>query len=385
MGPLSSSVVKTVIFSVAFFVLALGAQAQTIPNDPYFSYQTALTTSTQRAWDVTTDASSIVVAVIDTGMEMDHPDLVENLWTNSAEIPDNGLDDDGNGYSDDLHGYDFWDKDGDPDDLWGHGTLVSGIIGAVGDNHIGTTGVAWHVQLMILRVFGAYGERGKLSNFTEAIDYAIDNGAAIINLSWTMESSTTDGEIPLLKEKIERAREAGVLVVAAAGNNAVDLDETPVYPAAYSFDNLVSVAALSESEDALLGISNFGRGTVDVSTSGESILGPYLYGGYATLTGTSASAGLVSGVAALIRSERPDLGPADLRGILISSSQPVDSLESVIVSGGALDAAAGLDLAADYESGTFVETASEGGDVSGDDGPASPFGTSGGCSLIASD
>lgn len=352
------------------------------PNDPYFGTQSALFTeesadsSIGRAWEIATDASNVIVAVIDTGAELDHPDLSPNLWTNSGEIPGNGIDDDGDDYVDDVHGYDFKREDGEPEDEWGHGTLISGIIGAVGNNGIGTSGVAWKVQLMILKVFGdAAGAR--MADYTDAIHYAINRGARIINASWTIQPSGADDDKPLLRQAIQEAESAGILVVTSAGNDGRNIDDDPVFPAAYSLDNILSVGGLKAGVAELLDESNFGPGAVKIAANGDALVGPYLSQSYAALTGTSASAALVSGVAALIYSQRPDLPPETVAGIIMNTSVPSDSLAGLIASGGEIDAYASLEAALSVETESAGETSGA---------PASPempsLPSSGGCSLI---
>lgn len=323
--------VKGLLFAILFCDLPASAQEVT-PNDPYFPYQTALAGTVSEAWQLATDASSVIVAVIDTGVALTHPDLRDNLWFNPDEIPGNGLDDDNNGYADDIHGYDFREQDGEPDDRWGHGTLTAGIIGATGNNGIGTTGVAWSVRLMVLKIFGESGG-ARLNDYSEAIRYAIQNGARIINAAWTVPPSFPGDELPALREAIEEARDAGVLVVAAAGNDGTDLDESPLYPAAYHLPNVLSVAALGAEEPVLIPESNYGRETILVATAGEQVLAPFLSSDYATLTGTSASASLVTGVLALLLSRRPDLDPDAIRRILEETSHQTANLESVLRSG----------------------------------------------------
>lgn len=374
MGRIPLSVYRAVIIGIAFVLFASFAQAETIPDDPYSSYQASVIASTTRVWDLATDAPNVIVAVIDTGAELDHPDLISNLWTNDGEIPDNGIDDDGNGYVDDLHGYDFRRRDGNPEDEWGHGTLTTGIIGAVGNNEIGASGVVWNVQLMILKVFGdAPGAR--LVDYADAIRYAVRNGATVINASWTVPPASDGDDRPVIREAIEEALDAGILVVAAAGNAADNLDDHPVFPAAYPLDNVVSVAGLKAGVSELLDESNFGAGTVKVATDGEAVLGPYLGHSYATLTGTSSSAAIVSGVAALMLGQRPDLAPDRVADILMETSETSDSLDGLVASGGAVNASASLQAALD------AGTESEG--VSSSDIPETPAAPSaGGCSLI---
>lgn len=361
--------VKGLLFAILFCDLPASAQEVT-PNDPYFPYQTALAGTVSEAWQLATDASSVIVAVIDTGVALSHPDLQDNLWMNSSEIPGNGLDDDNNGYADDIHGYDFREQDGEPDDRWGHGTLTAGIIGAAGNNGIGTAGVAWSVRMMILKVFGASGG-ARLNDYSEAIRYAIQNGARVINAGWTIPPSFSGDEIPVLKEAIEEARDAGVLVVAAAGNDGSDLDESPLYPAAYRLPNVFSVAALGAGESVLIPESNYGRETILVATAGEQVLAPFLSSDYATLTGTSASASLVTGVLALLLSQRPDLDPDAIRQILEETSHRPDNLESVLRSG-TLDPYASLKAAL-----TFSDVPGD-----GEESDTSSYAPAGGCSLV---
>ncbi len=357
------------------------------PDDPYYSSQGALSlpedemtnNSVSAAWEITTDASSVIVAVIDTGVELAHPDLTDNLWINANEIPDNGLDDDENGYADDVHGYDFKHEDGSPEDEWGHGTLTAGIIGAVGNNGIGTAGVAWKVQLMILKVFGDSGG-GTVDDFSEAIRYAIHNGARIINASWTVPESYPGDQIPELKAAMVEAQEAGILVVAAAGNDGADLDDSPVFPASYLLDNLVSVAALDAANEDLLYNSNYNHEKVTVAAPGEDVIGPYLSEGYATLTGTSSATALTSGVAALMIAENDGLSASQIRSAMIDTSDPSDTLSGVVRSEGTLNPYGSVSaaLTADTSGGSSSAT-----EEAGVTPTPSPSASSGGCSLMA--
>ncbi|MGF1577723.1 MAG: S8 family serine peptidase, partial [Gemmataceae bacterium] len=172
----------------------------------------------------------MVVAVIDTGIDYTHPDIAANMWRNTGEIPNNGIDDDGNGYTDDYYGYDFYDGDGDPFDTEGHGTHVAGTIGAVGNNDDGVSGVAWDVQLMAVRFLGRFG--GSLSGAISSIDYAVANGAQILNNSWGGGGFSSS-----LQAAIQRAEANDVLFVAAAGNDNRNNDARPAYPASYNVPN----------------------------------------------------------------------------------------------------------------------------------------------------
>jgi subtilisin family serine protease len=283
----------------------------------------------ESAWRQTTGAG-VTVAIIDSGADLGHPDLVPNLWTNPGEIPGNGVDDDGNGYVDDVHGYDFVDNDGTPQDANGHGTHVAGIVGARGGNGIGTAGVAWNVKLMVVRVLDANAQ-GTTTSVAEGIRYAVDNGARIVNLSLAGPSSTPD-----LESAVQYAQAHGVLVVVAAGNDGRDLASTPTYPAAYGESNVIGVAATTR-DGGLSSVSDYGPGA-DVAAPGEEILSTALGGGYEWRTGTSMAAPQVTGALALLASVRPDLDGNGLESALFSGLRH----GSLPVQSGALDVGAAL-------------------------------------------
>jgi len=247
-----------------------------IPNDPGFPQEWGLSNTGQtggsidadidapEAWDITTGSHDILIAVIDTGVAYGHPDLAANVWQNTKEIPANGIDDDGNGYVDDVYGWDFIDNDGYPEDLDSHGTHVAGIIASQGNNGAGGSGVMWSAGIMALRFLGVSGS-GDVGNAARAIIYAADNGARIINASWGgFDYSTT------LYNAISYARSKGVLFVAAAGNEAQNSDFAPFYPSAFTLDNIISVAA-SDSMDNLAYFSNYGATSVDLAAPGVGI------------------------------------------------------------------------------------------------------------------
>lgn len=247
-----------------------------IPNDPGFIYQWGLANTGQtsgspdadidapEAWDFTTGSKDSIIAVIDTGVAYNHPDLADNIWRNTREISANGIDDDGNGYIDDMYGWDFVDNDGYPEDLDSHGTHVAGIIASDGNNSMGGSGVMWSSNIMAIRFLGVTGS-GDVANAAGAIIYAADNGARVINASWGgYDYSNT------LYSAINYARSKGVLFVAAAGNESLNTDLAPFYPAGFSLDNILSVAA-SDSSDTLADFSNYGAASVDLAAPGVEI------------------------------------------------------------------------------------------------------------------
>lgn len=255
-------------------------------------------------WDLQTDASNVIVAIIDSGMRVTHEDLAANLWVNPGEIPANGRDDDNNGYIDDVHGIDATrTRSGDPVDESGHGTHVAGIIGAAANNGRGIAGVAWRVQLMPLRFLGN-DSRGAISDAVECIDYAIARGAHIINASYGAVNSTTFSLAE--RDAIRRARAAGIIFVAAAGNDGRNLDASNQAPATLLVDNIVAVGA-SGRRDEVEAYSNYGSGMVEILAPGGSIHAPAhtADNAYSPLSGTSFAAPHVSGALALLKARFP--------------------------------------------------------------------------------
>lgn len=262
---------------------------QAIPDDNDFGQLWYLENSGQRihgtigtpgadisataAWDIETGSRDVVIAVLDSGVAIDHPDLKNNIWQNPDEIPDNGKDDDGNGFIDDLHGWDFVNNDNNPSDYSkdlygdGHGTHVAGIIASEGNNGLGTSGVMWQARIMPVQIFDLF-ENSPFNATTfvvlEALLYAVENGAKIINCSFGGPSFSR-----FLFEAYQMAGENDILVVAAAGNDALDNDSFFTYPASYALDNIISVAA-TDQDDALASYSNYGANSVDVAAPGGS-------------------------------------------------------------------------------------------------------------------
>jgi subtilisin family serine protease len=311
-----------------------------IPNDGDFSYQwsfhnTGLMGGTPGAdidapgaWEISTGSNSVVVAVIDTGVLYNHRDLAANIWNNTGEIPGNGIDDDGNGYIDDIRGWDFVNTDNDPIDDQKHGTHVSGTIGAVGNNAIGVAGVNWHVKIMPLKAFNFEGS-GSTSNAIEAIRYANANGASVISNSW-------GGPDP--SQALNDAIDASpAIVVCAAGNSARNNDLNPIYPASYNSTNIISVAATDQNDNLAL-FSNFGLNSVDLAAPGTNIWSTYLDGNYAYMSGTSMATPHVSGVAALVKSVNQSLTSAQIKNIILSTVDVKSSLAGNVSTSGRLNA-----------------------------------------------
>ncbi len=311
------------------------------PNDPSFmngslwglNQANDADIDAPEAWEQTTGSNSVTVAIVDTGIDHAHPDLTLNMWANPAEVL-NGLDDDGNGLSDDVRGWDYFGasgstQDNDPTDPHGHGTHVAGTIGARGNNGVGVTGINWTVKLMPLRVGDANGlsESAIASSFA----YACAKGAKVVNGSFGGTYS------PAIHDAIAAC--PNTLFVFAAGNSAADNDAAPVYPCNDSAPNVVCVAA-TRQDDGLAGFSNVGATSVDLAAPGQSVNSTYptMFGSYATLHGTSMASPHVAGVAALVWSVRPSLTATEARRAILLSADPLPSLSGFVATGGRLNA-----------------------------------------------
>lgn len=286
-----------------------------IPNDPlYASAQSSYLSRLQveEVWDITIGRPDVIVAVLDTGVEMNHPDLAAGIWTNPGEIPDNGLDDDGNGFVDDVHGWDFADEDNDPSDDYWHGTHVAGIIAARIHNTVGIAGMAGGATVMPVDVFR--GGIGTYADLIQAIVYAADNGANVINMSLGALSYSRGEEVA-----VDYAWRRGAVLIAAAGNNGNDAWH---YPAAHA--HVIGVAA-TDSYDRRASFSSFGP-FVAVSAPGVEVMSSILGGRYGRGSGTSMAAPHVSGLAALILSRNPTLTNEQVRAIIESTADDLDTL-----------------------------------------------------------
>lgn len=288
------------------------------------------------AWGVTTGSHDVIIGVIDSGVDYLHEDLVGNIWTNEGEIPGNGIDDDLNGYVDDVHGYDFVNNDGDPMDDNDHGTHCSGTIAGVGDNGIGVVGVNWQAQIMALKFLSAGGS-GTTDAAIAAVEYATMMGAHLTSNSWG-----GGGYSQALYDAIEAAGEAGQLFIAAAGNDGIDNDSYPHYPSSYDLDNIISVAS-TDDNDYMSGFSNYGLTSVDLGAPGSSILSTIPNDYYSFFSGTSMATPHVAGVAGLIISQDPALGLESIsyqtvRDRILNSVDPIPALDGKTVTGGRLNA-----------------------------------------------
>jgi thermitase len=312
------------------------------PDDPLLSYEWGLTSiRAPEAWDVTTGAPQVTVAVVDTGIDAAHPDLAPNLWTNPGESgagrESNGRDDDGDGHIDDVHGWDFVDGDAQPQDGNGHGTHVSGTIAARGNDATGVAGVSWNAGIMPLRVLDDAGS-GYVSDAVTAYAYAARNGARVVNAS-------LGGDRFSRAEHDAIAAAPSTLFVVAAGNDGADTDATPAYPCDYDLANVVCVAA-SDRDDTLASFSNYGATNVDLAAPGVDIASTWPGGRYALLDGTSMATPHVTGAAALLLAHDGGLTVAGLRAALLSSTHAVPALAGRVATGGRLDVAAALSVPA---------------------------------------
>ncbi|MDT4896290.1 MAG: hypothetical protein QOH25_1367, partial [Acidobacteriota bacterium] len=309
---------------------------QASPDDPRFSEQWAIqNTRASQTWGTTTGSKQTVIAIIDSGVDFAHPDLSNNEWDNSLEQADN-RDDDSNGFTDDLHGWDFISNSGGIKDEQGHGTAIAGIIAAQGNNSVGITGIMWRAGVMSLRVLDNTGT-GDIAGAVEAIDYATTNGAQVINCSWGMDYYSI-----ALQEAISRAAKRGVVVVASAGNNSRDIETTLHYPASFDLPNLISVASIDKA-DLLASFSNWGATHVSIGAPGIDILTTKMGGDYQTVSGTSASAPLVTGMAGLIKTLRPWLNADRTREMILRGARRVPSLSDKVASKGIVSAAGTLE------------------------------------------
>lgn len=325
----------------------------TTPNDTNFSKLWGLNNTGQtvngasgtndadmdapEAWDTTTGSSDVVVAVIDTGIDIDHEDLSGNLWTNSSETAGDSIDNDSNGYVDDVIGWDFVNDDNDPDDDNDHGSFVGGIIGAIGNNNKGVCGVSWTVKIMPLKILGSNGI-GTTANAISAINYAADKNIKVINASWSSISFSNP-----LKSAIE---DSNALFITAAGNDGdgdqsagwdIDIAGQEIYPASYNSSNVLAVASIDQ-DDAFLDFSNYGTTSVDVAAPGKDIYSSNKDDAYGFSDGTSASCAYASGLAGLVLAAKSTLTTDEVKSQIINTVDIKSNLTGKVASGGRINA-----------------------------------------------
>ena len=323
------------------------SSALDIPNDTRFSELWGLQNTGRpwgvagldidalNAWNRSTGSKDIIVAVLDFGVDYTHPDLAGNMWINQGEVPDNGIDDDLNGYTDDYHGYDFVRNQSDPIDNDGHGTHCSGIVGAVGNNGIGVCGADRQVRIMPLSVLGL-SETSFVSTVIAAMLYADRMGVRVLSCSWEDESYS--------QTMHDAINASPAVVIFSAGNENTDTDINPHYPSSYDCPNLISVASIDRM-GRRSSFSNYGRYSVDLAAPGEEILStftrnrPDLCGDYCYQSGTSMATPYVAGVAGLLLSMDPSLTNHQVVDRILATTDPLPSMQDITVTGGTLNAA----------------------------------------------
>jgi len=363
-------------------------RAHATPNDQYLNLQwplvkTAPNIGAEQAWSFVHDTQNILIAIIDSGTDLSHPDLTENLWRNEGEIPGNGVDDDGDGYVDNVNGYDFFNRDPLPQDDFGHGTMVFGEIGAVGNNGQGVSGLSWTSRIMALKVLDSSGN-SNISTAVEAIEFCIKKGVKIINMSWGYTPNGAPSQV--LQQAIQKAGDAGILVITSAGNGnysgqGVDNDSNPNlanYPSSYPEDNIIAVAATNNNDD-LAAFSNYGFNTVDLGAPGVAIYSTYMGNGYEYFTGTSAAAPYATAAAALVWAVNPSLSYADIKRLVLETTDPVNALQGKTLTGGRLNVARALQNSP-AQGGTLLLGSSP---LPAPDLSSQTGGSSGGCSLAS--
>lgn len=349
-------------------------QISRVPNDPQFGNQWGFQNTGQliqgqvgtpgadisltQAWDTTIGSRNVVVAVIDTGVDLTHPDLIPNLWTNPGEIAGNGIDDDGNGYVDDVHGYDFADNDSSPQDdspnIFHHGTTVAGAIGAAGNNNLGVTGVAWNVSIMALKIANRFGVLTTAA-IVAAHDYATMmitqfgvNVVASNNSYGAFQQAfyaNAPAGISAERDAIQNFVNAGATFVASAGNSSFDNDNPNFtnFPSSYNIPGIISVAA-TDNRDQLSGFSSFGAQTVELAAPGTDILTTTEGGGYDFVSGTSYASPIVAGAVALLKTVKPNASAVEIREALFNSVDALPSLQGRVRSGGRLNVARAIQV-----------------------------------------
>ena len=320
------------------------------PNDTYYYLQWALNQSNDvdmnlpEAWNITRGSKMVTVAVIDSGVDRTHPDLATNMdWVNWGEGQSaNGADDDGNGYVDDIYGFNAIDNSGNANDDNGHGTHVAGTIGAAVNNYQGVCGLNQGIRILPVKFLNSAGQ-GSLFNAAKAIDYVTDMSRRAKASGWEQQIVASNNSWgggaaygPALYDAIARAKAAGVLFIAAAGNESNNNDATPSYPSNYAVDNIISVAAIDRN-GSFASFSNYGANSVHVAAPGVDIASTYPGGRYVYMSGTSMAAPHVTGAVALLKAYSKDLTYSQIRNIVFSTVKPLPSLSGRVLTGGLVD------------------------------------------------
>ncbi|WP_160295188.1 putative Ig domain-containing protein [Geobacter sp. OR-1] len=324
-----------------------------VPNDPMFGELWGLNNTGQsggaassdikaaESWNITTGSDNIVVAVIDTGIDYNHPDLSENIWVNSGEIAGNGIDDDGNGYVDDIHGWNAVADNGDPMDDNSHGTHVAGTIGAIGNNLYGVVGVNWHVKLMPLKFISDTGQ-GTTADAVECLDYLLTMKLRGVNIALSNNSWGGRGNDTLLYQAIKRQMDNGILFVAAAGNDGCDTDIYKFYPSNYELPNIIAVTATDRNDSLAQWTAsfggcgpgaNYGQHSVHLGAPGKEILSTIPGDSYDVYQGTSMAAPHVSGVAALLKAADPNWDWKAIKNLILAGGDSVSAMNGKTLTG----------------------------------------------------
>jgi hypothetical protein len=334
-----------VLYAEPNYIVHTAQHEQLTPNDPSFTqlwglHNTGQTGGTPdadidapEAWDITTGSPSVVVFVVDTGVDYNHPDLNANLWRNPGEIPSNGIDDDGNGYVDDVYGIDTYYNDTDPFDGDGHGTHVSGTIGAIGNNNVGVVGVNWSVKIGHCKFLSDSGS-GTTAGAISCLQYILNlkqTGNPANDIIATNNSWGGGGFSQALHDAIKAHMNAGILFIAAAGNAGANNDTALFLPASYYLPNMIAVAA-SNHTDAKAGFSNYGRRTVHVGAPGQDILSTVPGNSYDTFSGTSMATPHVTGLAALIKAQFPSFTWYQIRNRILATGDVTTGMQNVTIS-----------------------------------------------------
>ncbi len=327
----------------------------TLNEEPYFNVLWNLKNKTypgidvdvENAWKIVKGSPSVVVAIVDSGIDYNHKDLKDNIWVNTKEIPNNRIDDDKDGYVDDTNGWNFYGKNNKPMDDYNHGTHVSGTVAAL-ENNYGVIGVAPNVKLMPLKIFGKDGGVSNFADIISAVVYAHDHGASIVNMSFGGKGNSQS-----LYDVMNKFKD--MLFVSAAGNNGSNNDVSPFFPANYDLANNITVASIDQN-GALSSYSNYGIKTVDVAAPGKSIYSTLPNNKFGYMSGTSMATPHVTGLCALIKSSNINLTPNQIKQIIMNNVRPLQTLKGKVQTGGLIDSSKALDAIKKIEPPVKVES-----------------------------